>query len=122
LYIYGNRGRESAREKDPINTPRHSTYREVSSSGKRSSARKYGNDDDEDEYIRGQIEEGNRSPSKPVRIVGERIRYSEVELKGTDPEDFRSFIKQLIIFERECQVAWDRSLIHKDVTGFLDLR
>ena len=68
-----NRGRENAREKEPINTPRHSTYREVSSSGRRSSARKYGNDDDEDDYMRGQKEEGNRSPSKPVRIVGERI-------------------------------------------------
>ena len=57
-----------------------------------------------------------------MRIVGERIRYSEVDLIGTTPEDFRKFVKQLNIFERECNVPWERALIHKDVTGFLDLR
>ena len=32
------------------------------------------------------------------------------------------FVKKLNIFERECNVPWERKLFHKDVTGFLDLR
>jgi len=57
-----------------------------------------------------------------MAVVGERIRYSEVELTDTTPEAFRSFIAKWKVFERECRVWWDRSWIHKGVIGFLDLR
>jgi hypothetical protein len=70
----------------------------------------------------GDDEGRQRSPGPQVRVLGERIRYSEVELKDTTPEAFRIFVQKLNVFEKECNVGWDRSLIHKDVTGFLDLR
>ncbi len=54
--------------------------------------------------------------------MGERIRFSEVELKEASPQAFRDCITRWNVFERECRVWWDRSLIHSDVTGFLDLR
>jgi hypothetical protein len=112
----GGRGR------DPMNTPRHTNLHNDGSSSKRSSSRKMNEDDDEHDYMRHLDEDKLRSPNRPMRIIGERIRYSEVELNGTKPEDFRNFVKQLNIFERECNVPWDRTLIHKEVTGFLDLR
>ena len=67
-------------------------------------------------------EVGLRSPGKGMGRRGERIRYSEVELKEATPEALRGFIVKWNIFERECDVWWDRSLIHEDVMGFLDLR
>ena len=60
----------------------------------------------------------------PVRATpsGERIKYSEVELNEATPEAFRAFLHKWRIFEKEYQVAWDRTMIHREVIGFLDLR
>ena len=92
--------------------------------GSMNSGVKYGaRDDQESDYMRHTPKEFNevRSPMRTTPL-GERIKYSEVELNDTTPEAFRAFLHKWRIFEKEYQVAWDRTMIHRDVSGFLDLR
>ena len=112
------------RERYKTETPHHSGRGERGRNDFHSSAKRRTDERESEDYMRNFADEENkiRSPRSVARIGGERIRYSEVELNYTTPEAFRNFIKKLNIFEKEVNVVWDRSLIHKDVTGFLDLR
>ena len=74
--------------------------RRSATSGKRES-RKRGGEYEEaiGDYMRyNDDESGLRSPGKGAGRRGERIRYSEVELKEATPEAFREFIVKWNIF------------------------
>jgi hypothetical protein len=111
-------------ERQKTNTPHHRSRGERGGNDYHSSTKRRTDERESDDYMRNFADEENmiRSPRSVARIGGERIRYSEVELNDTTPEAFRNFVKKLNIFEKEVNVGWDRSLIHKDVTGLLDLR
>ena len=101
----GGEGGEGRREKHPGTTPGRGDWKEgrierSATSSKRES-RKRGGEYEEGigDYMRYNDEEsGLRSPGKGAGRRGERIRYSEVELKEATPEAFRGFIVKWNIF------------------------